>query len=58
MSLVSLAPAKRVVRNMKYIDAESLAERALQCSSQEEVRKLAEAFLKMIAPDVSDLNIS
>lgn len=58
MSPVSLAPAKHVVRNMKYIDAEILAERSLLCSSQEEVRELAETFLKMIAPDVSDLNIS
>lgn len=56
MSSVSLAPAKRVIRNMKFIDAEMVTERALLCSSQEEVRDLAQTFLRMIAPDVSDLN--
>jgi phosphotransferase system enzyme I (PtsI) len=58
MSTVSLAPAKRVIRNMKYIDAEAVAERALKCSSQEEVLELAQTFLRKIAPDVSDLNIN
>lgn len=58
MSPVSLAPAKHVVRSMKYIDAEAVAERALQCSSQEEVQELAETFLRMIAPGVSDLSIT
>ena len=58
MSPVSLAPAKHVVRSMKYIDAEAVAERALLCSSQEEVQELAQVFLRMIAPGVSDLNIT
>lgn len=58
MSPVSLAPAKRVVRNMKFIDAEAVAERSLHCSSQDEVLELAQTFLRMIAPDVSDLNIN
>lgn len=56
MSPVSLAPAKRVIRNMKYIEAEAIAKYSLGCSSQEEVLESAQKFLRKIAPDVSDLN--
>ena len=58
MSLVSLAPAKHVVRSMKYIDAESVAERSLLCSSHKEVKEIAETFLRMTARGVLDLNIT
>lgn len=57
MSPVALAPAKRVIRNMNFIDAVQVAERTLHCTTQEEVLQIAGAFLEQIAPDVSDLNI-
>ena len=58
MSPVSLAPAKYVVRSMKYIEAEAVAERALRCSSQEEVRAISEEFLRTNVPGVFELNIT
>ena len=58
MNPVSLVQAKRVVRDMKFIDAEEVALRVLACSSQEEVLKIARAFLLKIAPDISCLNES
>ena len=58
MSPVSLAPAKYVVRSMKYIEAEEIAEKALRCSSQDEVRAISEAFLRTNVPGVFELNIT
>lgn len=55
MSPGSLAAVRRMIRRMRFYDAEQLAEKALACRTAPEVRALAKEFLNTVAPDLAQL---
>ncbi|MGI5923193.1 MAG: phosphoenolpyruvate--protein phosphotransferase [Lentisphaeria bacterium] len=52
MSPVSLAPIRKLVRNIRMFEAEALVAKALQCGSAGEVQKLCRDFLKKSCPEL------
>ncbi|OPZ24866.1 MAG: Phosphoenolpyruvate-protein phosphotransferase [Lentisphaerae bacterium ADurb.BinA184] len=52
MSPVSLGPIKRLIRSMRLHEAEGLVDRALACSTGQEVRALCERYVGRVAPEL------
>ncbi|MCF7855525.1 MAG: phosphoenolpyruvate--protein phosphotransferase [Candidatus Pacebacteria bacterium] len=52
MGAVSIGLIKRLIRRMAMHEAEHLVEKALDCGTAAEVRKLCEDFVQRVAPDL------
>ena len=57
MSALSIGPIRRLIRRLHMNDAEIVFEKALKCSTADEVLDISEALLYKIAPDIMNMTL-
>ena len=58
MSALSIGPVRRIIRKLHLHDAEEVVEKAMKCSTADEVLDISEALLYKIAPDIMQMTLA